>query len=127
MSDENKYEPITNRTQGSIKITCSAYIPIVDAHMHIQGNQIAPIPIMKGILVYKVASAGSSLSNNEINFLKLSYLENEEIDINILYEKEILPKPDKISLKRGAVRFLNGSIHFFSLDTTLGQIFNALS
>lgn len=117
MSEENNYEPITARTQGSIKIKGSAYIPIVDAHMHIQGNQIAPIPIMKGILVYKVASAGSSLSNNEINFLKLSYLENEEIDINILYEKEILSKPDKISLKRGAVRFLNGSIHFFSLDS----------
>ena len=54
MSDEKEYTPMTNRIQGSIKITSPAYIPIVDAHMHIQGNQIAPIPIMKGILVYKL-------------------------------------------------------------------------
>ena len=84
MSDEKEYTPMTNRIQGSIKITSPAYIPIVDAHMHIQGNQIAPIPIMKGILVYKLASAGASLLNNEINFLDFSYLENRKIDINIL-------------------------------------------
>ena len=73
MSDEKEYTTMTNRIQGSIKITSPAYIPIVDAHMHIQGNQIAPIPIMKGILVYKAASLGSSLLANEINFFNLSY------------------------------------------------------
>lgn len=119
MSDEKEYTPMTNRIQGSIKITQSAYIPIVDAHMHIQGNQIAPIPIMKGVLVYKLASAGASLLNNEINFFNLSYLENKEIDINILYEKKILPNPDKISLKRGVVKLLAGSIDFFSLDDVI--------
>lgn len=116
MSDVNKTEPITNKTRGSIKIQGSAYIPIVDAHMHIQGNQIAPIPIMKGILVYKAASLGSSLLANEINFFNLSYLENKEIDINILYEKKILPNPDKISLSRRGVKLLSGSVDFFSLD-----------
>lgn len=119
MSDEKEYTPMTNRIQGSIKITQSDYIPIVDAHMHIQGNQIAPIPIMKGILVYKAASLGSSLLANEINFFNLSYLENKEIDINILYEKKILPNPDKISLKRGVVKLLAGSIDFFSLDDVI--------
>ena len=119
MGNENKYEPITTRTQGSIKITGSAYIPITDAHMHIQGNQIAPIPIMKGILVYKLASAGASLLNNEINFLEFSYLENKDIDINILYKRKILPAPDNVSLKRGIVKLLAGSIDFFSLDDVI--------
>lgn len=28
--------------------------PMIDAHMHIQGNDVAPIPIMKGILLKKL-------------------------------------------------------------------------
>jgi len=53
--------------------------PIIDAHMHIQGNQIAPIPIMKGVLLFKISvKLCESLLNGQINFQELSYLRNGE-------------------------------------------------
>ncbi len=119
MADENKYEPITSRSQGSIKVIGPAYIPFVDVHMHIQGNQIAPIPIMKGILVYKLALRASNLMANEINFSELSYLKNDKNDIENLYKKKILPKLDNISLKRAGVKLLNESINSISLDSII--------
>ena len=43
--------------------------PITDAHMHIQGNQIAPIPIMKGVLFVQLSTMlCEELLNGQINF-----------------------------------------------------------
>ena len=61
--------------------------PITDAHMHIQGNQIAPIPIMKGVLFVQLSTMlCEELLNGQINFQELSYLKNE--DTNLLEIKE---------------------------------------
>ena len=45
-------------------------LPIVDAHMHIQSNDIAPLPIMNGILRYKIAL--KFLPKGFINYIFLS-------------------------------------------------------
>jgi len=55
-------------------------MPLVDAHMHIQGNDIAPIPIMRGIAVMSL-NIEKRLNNKIINYEELSYLvPNDKVD-----------------------------------------------
>jgi hypothetical protein len=77
MTDENQLNvPVTNfiiRDVGNI--------PLVDAHMHIQSNDIAPIPIMKGVAYYKGAKLAADIYrklHKVINYHELSFRENEE-------------------------------------------------
>ena len=51
-----------------------AVFPLVDAHMHIQSNDIAPLPIMNGILRYKAAL--KFLPKGFINYIFLSSRES---------------------------------------------------
>jgi len=80
MSD-NKKEKYENRI--TIKLNSSGIVsdsytilPIIDAHMHIQSNDIAPLPIMNGILRYNICKKG--IKGKKINFLELSFRDLEE-------------------------------------------------
>lgn len=55
--------------------------PMIDAHMHIQGNDVAPIPIMKGILLKKLYDFFSLNPPNQINIDELTYI-NKGFDMD---------------------------------------------
>lgn len=80
-----------------------AVFPLVDAHMHIQSNDIAPLPIMNGILRYKTAL--KFLPKGFINYIFLSSREipNFKYDYDprtdIIYEGE--KKLYNVNLFRG--------------------------
>ena len=85
MSDEK--EEIF-RTNNDTIVPNDEIYPLSDAHMHIQGNDIAPIPIMKGIILKKMYDKKLSLNpKNQINIAELSYL-NSAVDIKEIYEKK---------------------------------------
>ncbi|MDR2923530.1 MAG: amidohydrolase family protein [Treponema sp.] len=58
-------------------------MPITDAHMHIQSNDIAPIPIMQGLVNYKISEALHKAAGTDkelekkMNFVNLSYLPSD--------------------------------------------------
>lgn len=61
MSDETKdtqrkEDIIINKIKSHVVIKNSPFVfPLVDVHMHIQSNDIAPLPIMNSILRYKAS------------------------------------------------------------------------
>jgi len=66
------------RIGNSIILREALILPVTDTHMHIQSNDIAPLPIMYGMLNYKISKTlhektGRELEN-KINFIDLSYL-----------------------------------------------------
>ncbi|MBQ8680986.1 MAG: amidohydrolase family protein [Treponema sp.] len=105
MSDENEecLQTNNNTTDQEIKI-----YPITDAHMHIQGNGVAPIPIMKGIIVYQIAGATCGKEDNQINIQELSYLNDKDVDS---LKKSFEKKHNMVS------KFT--SINFFNIDKFL--------
>ena len=63
----NEYKTNKNITEGD----SPCIIPIVDAHMHIQSNDVAPLPIMNGILRLQMSKKG--IQEGKINFCELSF------------------------------------------------------
>lgn len=53
-------------------------LPIVDSHMHIQSNDIAPLPIMYSMLRNKLSK--KDLPRGKINYVELSYLKESKYD-----------------------------------------------
>jgi predicted TIM-barrel fold metal-dependent hydrolase len=74
--------PYYFRFNESSTIQEELLLPVTDAHMHIQSNDIAPLPIMYGVLNYKVSKMLHEKTNSEmvgkINFVELPYLEEKE-------------------------------------------------
>jgi hypothetical protein len=70
------------RTSVNIDITRIQEMPLVDAHMHIQSNDIAPLPSMFGVLNLRVSRGIYSLPlitncrtlHDRMNFTNLSYI-----------------------------------------------------
>lgn len=130
MSEENVG---TVQSNSSFELKESPFeLPLVDAHMHIQSNDIAPLPIMKHIPRYLIANKIFNLLNfNRINYVELSFRkddrkydyvppirENKEALSNFLFfsgfltEKTILGAISK-GVERGFIyKFLSsGSIY----------------
>ncbi len=76
-NDEN---PTNRITHNIVLKNMLDKMPVVDSHMHIQGNDIAPIPIMKGILLYRIANALCDKDINQINIKQISYQSSSSID-----------------------------------------------
>lgn len=114
MSKEKKINE--NETSGKVSSNCEERalpleIPIVDAHMHIQSNDIAPLPIMNGMLRYK--SSIKCLPKGLINFI---YLSSRDIPH---FEYDYDPKKDSIyETKDGKKNEL------FNLNPFRGSIFH---
>lgn len=84
MSDENSdFKQILCLNDDIINSSSFLY-PMIDAHMHIQGNDVAPIPIMKGILLKKLYDFFSLNPQNQINIAELSYL-NKRTDMDYFH------------------------------------------
>jgi len=80
---------IGNAQCSCIEINEKVIYPCVDAHMHIQSNDIAPIPIMYGMLNFKVSRLiheflTSGQLKDKMNFANLSYIEKIEDEIKKL-------------------------------------------
>ena len=76
-NDEN---PTNRITHNIVLKNMLDKMPVVASHMHIQGNDIAPIPIMKGILLYRIANALCDKDINQINIKQISYQSSSSID-----------------------------------------------
>jgi hypothetical protein len=74
----------TAKTDGDVKIQDVAIYPLVDAHMHIQSNNIAPIPIMIGVVRGRVPPSSEKLLLIKENPVKISFLGGEEKKDSIL-------------------------------------------
>ena len=83
-----------NAQESNILLAECCTMPLVDAHMHIQSNDIAPLPIMRGLaylngarLRINAAVFSSKLKlRNKINYHELSFREMKKF-----------PEPDDIS------------------------------
>lgn len=100
MSEENKE---CLQTNNNTTVKKKEMYPITDAHMHIQGNGVAPIPIMKGIIVYQIAGATCGKEDNQINIQELSYLNDKDVDS---LKKGFEKKHNMVS-KFTSINFLN--------------------
>lgn len=94
-------EKETARTGNSmVVIDPQSLLPIVDAHMHIQSNDIAPLPIMNGILRLKLLGSMSFIQNlfklKKINFTEISFRDSEIKRSKILQHIFVSPNPTKI-------------------------------
>jgi len=80
MSDENPLNAPTN----IICIQDVDNLPLVDAHMHIQSNDIAPIPIMMGVAYYGGVKGirGKRINYHEWSFREFKKIKTEEDDIS---------------------------------------------
>jgi len=96
------YEEVKQINNDSTLQDITIY-PITDAHMHIQGNGIAPIPIMKGIIIYQLASGLCEKADNQINIKELSYITNNKVSIE---EKKFDKKHNMIS-KVTSINFID--------------------
>lgn len=81
--ENEKEENSIGQGSGNINLQkpISVY-PMTDAHMHIQSDDIAPIPIMVGVLktnIIKMAGAGDLKNDGLMNYENLSFLAGEEI------------------------------------------------
>lgn len=109
-------EKETNDTIGKINSNSeqrdlSFEIPIIDAHMHIQSNDIAPLPIMNGMLRYK-----TSFTWLPAGFINFAYLSSRNIP-NFEYDYD--PKTDSIyETKNGKTN------EIFNLNPFRGSIFH---
>lgn len=99
-----------NRINNNFTEKDNITYPIIDAHMHIQGNQIAPIPIMKGVLLVQISNMICETSlNGQINFQELSYLEDGE--------KEDYGMSDKVtSLLNKLINNRTSGLDYFLLE-----------
>lgn len=63
------------RILGNVTFQEAALYPLTDAHMHIQGNDIAPIPIMNGVMYINInlRKQVKLILGKCINFDELSY------------------------------------------------------
>lgn len=100
MSEENKE---CLQTNNNTIVKKKEMYPITDAHMHIQGNGVAPIPIMKGIIVYQIAGATCGKEDNQINIQELSYLNDKDVDSL----KKAFEKKHNMVSKFTSINFLN--------------------
>ncbi|MBN2444348.1 MAG: hypothetical protein JXJ04_23500 [Spirochaetales bacterium] len=48
-------------------ITFKGFIPLIDAHMHLQSNNCAPLPLQWGLVMMKVAAAIDSIGEEKID------------------------------------------------------------
>ena len=70
------------KINDGIMIQSVTIYPLVDAHMHIQGNNIAPIPIMLGVVEKTVYSKNQNLKG-KINYDDISFMNLHEIPESI--------------------------------------------
>jgi hypothetical protein len=91
-NDNVTYEDV--RISDSITIKGMKEMPLIDAHMHIQSNDIAPLPIMYGMLnfiisrtihEYNILPPNDILTDTELkdkmNFADLSYIEDNKDEL----------------------------------------------
>jgi len=105
-------------------------VPVIDTHMHIQSNDIAPLPIMYGMLNYKLSKAiyeelpGMELKNEKkINFIDLNYLKRTDHSWERRRESEKNKK--LIPIRKGGpflCDFANDNI-ISSLDNAIKEIY----
>ena len=80
MNQEEDEKNAPMKTFSSVDIVnLPSVIPIVDAHMHIQSNDIAPEPIMNGIFRLQIFQKLKRKSK-KINYIKLSFREKTQYD-----------------------------------------------
>ena len=108
---KDKYEDRLIIKLNSSGLVADSYkkLPIVDAHMHIQSNDIAPLPIMNGIVRYNVCKKG--IKGKKINFFELSFRELE--NKKVLYDYN----PDTTTIYYDGEKFKTGiSFSFDNID-----------
>jgi hypothetical protein len=79
-----------NTTGTNVIVTEVSNMPLVDAHMHIQSNDIAPLPIMFGVLnfnisrkIYELPVINNRELEKKMNFVNLSYIEEKGRELNL--------------------------------------------
>jgi predicted TIM-barrel fold metal-dependent hydrolase len=73
--DRQSHDSFCYKSLNDITSRDVSVYPLVDTHMHIQSNDIAPLPIMKGLEIKNIAISNKIFPPDGINYDDISFLD----------------------------------------------------